>query len=378
MSQLIALLLSLLLLAAPARAQFTIPNVGDAANAAQAQVDKVDLEIIVAGIQGTGVISGGACSAQGSPDMTVAVATGLGRVGTTVFAIGSGNVTITTAHATNPRFDLVVVSDAGTKSVTAGTAAAAPVFPAIPASSIVLCAVYVPANDTAIASNQIVDKRLLVAHGYGGGLATAGSWPSVGSGTLLTTAEAGALERDANAWYLTTDAGNRGVVTVEHCIRQDSSRSLPNDTNENALFNSVTNGRLTLETGTYFFRGMIYVTGMSATSGNALIDVLGAGTAVAGTWLWQAWGIDNSTLTNAGTKTGTFTITQQSVASIATAGTGTGLATQIEGTVEITTAGTLIPSIDQVTASAATLAAGSYFCINRIGSTTLTSVGEFD
>lgn len=161
MPQLIALLLTLLL-ATAAHADFTIPNVADAFNAAQAQVDKVDLDIVVAGVAGTGVLSGCAVTAQGSPDMTLAVASGTVKVGATVVGVTAGNVTITTAHATNPRFDLVVVNDSGTKSVTAGTAAAAPVFPAIPASSVVLAAVYVPANDTTMASNQIVDKRMLL------------------------------------------------------------------------------------------------------------------------------------------------------------------------------------------------------------------------
>ena len=211
------------------------------------------------------------------------------------------------------------------------------------------------------------------------GSSTAGSWPKQTSGTVQTTPDSGTFpEFDGNCFYGTPDAGNRGVIPCQHFIRQDSSRTLPNDTNENAIFDSVTNGRITLETGTYFFGGMLYITGMSATSGNALIDILGAGTAVCGSWLWQAWGIDNTTLTNAGTKTGSFTITQQSVASVVTAGTGTGMAVQIEGTVEVTTAGTMIPSIDQVTAAAATLAAGSYFWIYRIGSTTAVSAGQWD
>lgn len=161
MPQIIALLLTLLL-ALPARADFTIPNVADAFNSAQAQIDKVDLDIIVAGVNGTGVVTGCAVTAQGSPDMTVAVAAGTVRVGQTVVDVTAGNATITTAHATNPRFDLVVVNNSGTKSVTAGTAAASPVFPAIPASSVVLAVVYVPANDTAIAGNQIVDKRVVI------------------------------------------------------------------------------------------------------------------------------------------------------------------------------------------------------------------------
>lgn len=160
MSQIIALLLCLLL-AGPAQADFTIPNVADAFNAAQAQVDKVDFDILAAGIDGTGVYQGAAVTAQGTPDMTLAVAAGTVHVGNTTCDVAAGNVTIPTAHATNPRFDLVVVNNSCTKSVTAGTAAASPVFPSIPANSVVLAAIYVPANDTAIASNQIADKRVL-------------------------------------------------------------------------------------------------------------------------------------------------------------------------------------------------------------------------
>ena len=40
------------LLASPAQADFTIPNVADAFNAAQAQVDKVDFDILAAGYAG--------------------------------------------------------------------------------------------------------------------------------------------------------------------------------------------------------------------------------------------------------------------------------------------------------------------------------------
>lgn len=161
MPQVIALLLALLL-AVPAHAEFTIPSVADAFDAAQAKVYPGDLAIVVAGVAGTGVVSGCAVTAQGSPDLTLAVAAGTVRVGQTVVDVTAGNVTITTAHATLARFDLVVVDNAGAKSVTAGTAAAVPVLPAIPASSVALAAVYVPANDTAIASNQITDKRMLV------------------------------------------------------------------------------------------------------------------------------------------------------------------------------------------------------------------------
>lgn len=139
---------------------FTIPNEADALVAAMASPDSKDVEVLVAGLAGTGVVGTGCqVTAQGVPDLTLAVAAGTVAVAGVTAAVAAGNVTITTAHATNPRFDLVVVNSSGTKSVTAGTAAATPVFPTIPASSVVLAAVYVPANDTAIGSTQIVDKR---------------------------------------------------------------------------------------------------------------------------------------------------------------------------------------------------------------------------
>lgn len=145
---------------------FIIPNTGDAGFTAQAQVDAIDLSILAAAYNGNGVIKGVgsecAVTAQGSPNMTLAVAAGAVIASGTMVNVASGNVTITTADSTNPRFDLVVVDNAGTKSVTAGTAAASPVFPAIPSNSVVLATVYVPASDTAINTNQITDKRLLI------------------------------------------------------------------------------------------------------------------------------------------------------------------------------------------------------------------------
>mgnify|MGYP000861097264 CR=1 FL=1 len=159
--------LAVLVVPVSAHADFTIPNAADAAFSAQAQIDKVDVDILVSGYAGTGVVSGCAVTAQTTPDMTLAVAAGSIKVANAIVSVASGNVTITTAHASNPRFDLVVVDNTGAKSVTAGTAAASPVFPAIPANSVVLAAVYVPANDTAINSNQIIDKRVVMTAGGG-------------------------------------------------------------------------------------------------------------------------------------------------------------------------------------------------------------------
>jgi hypothetical protein len=125
------------------------------------------------------------------------------------------------------------------------------------------------------------------------GVAAAGGAPlKFQAGTLLTTAEDGAIEMDANALYATTDAGNRGVIPVEHIIRADATRTFTSNTTQQAIFTTPANGTLTLETGTYFFEGLIAMTAMSATSGNGKFSLIGAGSATLGAVLWQAYGND--------------------------------------------------------------------------------------
>jgi hypothetical protein len=154
---------------------YTIPNEATAGFLDQAEPDQRDIEILTAGISHgtggsnygvgpTGVQSGCAVTAQGSPDMTVAVAAGVVRIGGRRVVVSAGNVTITTADGTNPRFDLIVVDTAAAKTAIAGTPAptATVVFPAITAGRVVLAAVYVPASDTAINTNQITDKRVMI------------------------------------------------------------------------------------------------------------------------------------------------------------------------------------------------------------------------
>lgn len=193
---------------------FTIPNLVDAGFAAQAQVDKVDVDILVAAHNGNRVISGCAVTAQGLPDMTVAVASGSILVNSVTVAVSSGNVTITAANGTNPRFDLIVVDNTGTKSATAGTAAANPVFPSIPANSVVLAAVYVPANDTDIDANQIIDKRVIGTHFGEGSI----EFIMDGGGAVITTGVKGFIELPFagtfTGWTIIGDQSGSIVVDV--------------------------------------------------------------------------------------------------------------------------------------------------------------------
>lgn len=175
---------------------FDIPNVADATFEDQAEPDSVDFDILALALAGTGVISGCDVTAQGSPNMTVAVASGVVQVAGVLVTVSSGNVTITAADGSLARFDLVVVNSSGTKSAVAGTPSTNPVFPAVPANSVALAAVYVPAGDTAINSTQIVSKgagAFYLPHSYEFALV---SWAvdglaAIASGTHRFTAEFG-------------------------------------------------------------------------------------------------------------------------------------------------------------------------------------------
>jgi hypothetical protein len=146
-------------------AGFSIPDESEAAFAPQARLFQTDLDALVAALTGTGVVEGCAVTAQGTPDMTVAVAAGVVQSGMARLAVTSGNVTIGAADGSNPRLDAVVATSAGAKAVRAGTAAANPLLPALTAGDVLLARVYVPATDTTIAADQIIDGRLFLPHG---------------------------------------------------------------------------------------------------------------------------------------------------------------------------------------------------------------------
>ncbi|MCX7335500.1 MAG: hypothetical protein NTV85_28630 [Hyphomicrobiales bacterium] len=131
---------------------------------------ETDIAILVAGIAGTGVLTGCEVTAQGTPDMTVAVASGTIQpsAGVASVVVTGANKTITAADGDDPRIDLVSASAAGVLTVTDGTPApvvpgvSGPKPPALPSGHIGLAVVDVPATDTTIGAAQITDKRVMV------------------------------------------------------------------------------------------------------------------------------------------------------------------------------------------------------------------------
>lgn len=146
---------------------FTIPDQGEGQNDIQSIFFQEDLNILMEGLAGLNcVLSGGAVTAQGSPNMTVAVAKAAVLSNGVLFAVAANaSVSISAADATNPRIDYVVINSSGAIAVRTGTPAAAPKPPARTANDVVLAQIYVPANDTTISSDQIFDRRVERAQG---------------------------------------------------------------------------------------------------------------------------------------------------------------------------------------------------------------------
>lgn len=153
---------------------FTVPDEATAAanfSAKQSILSSADLSMlanaagkVVANYAGpTGVEEGCAVTQDTGSNMNVAVAAGVVRIGGRKVTVGAGTVAVTST--TSDRWALITVNTSGTKAATNGTAGTDPTIVeegSWPSNCVVLAAVFIPANDTAITSAQIVDKRIFV------------------------------------------------------------------------------------------------------------------------------------------------------------------------------------------------------------------------
>lgn len=311
---------------------WTIPDKGEGDNDLQSILFQESLDVLVAGLSGVDCVVSG-CAVTGGADMTPAVASGVVISNGVWFSVTGADVTISTADATNPRLDLIVVNSSGALAVRAGTPAAAPKPPARTANDVVLALVYVPASDTTIATTQITDQRVI---------------------------------RD-------------DIARAPVFLRQDATRTLTSTTAAQALFDASTNGRITLDVGTYEFDIIVALTSMSATSGNATFDLSG-GSATLGSILWHGIGRDVAADGATGTLAGSWSADATLVAApLVTAGTATAAFFKIEGTFEVTAAGTVQPRILLQTAAAAVVSVGSYIKVTKISAANnTTKIGLWD
>lgn len=158
----------------------------------------------------------------------------------------------------------------------------------------------------------------------------------------------------------------------QNWIQQNATYTLTSTTASQKLFNASTNGALTLPIGTYQYEMLLYLSAMSATSGNGAFGILGAGTATIASALSHAVGTDG--LPAVAVQGGqSYWTGVTSPAPILTAQTNTAIGITVRGTIRVSAAGTIIPSFSLTTAAAAVVNENSYFVTTRI-STSATGV----
>lgn len=206
-----------------------------------------------------------------------------------------------------------------------------------------------------------------------GGTATVAPLTFV-SGTSLTTPGAGALEYDGSIFYASPKASNRGLMKTVYVASLSSTYTLASQTAAQKLFNTSTNGAITLDVGTYWFECSFTLTSMSASSGSFGFALGGTATKSEG---WQANAMKVATLSSSANTTN-LTYQTGAQTALVTANTNTSGFAYIEGFIRITVAGTIIPQVSLGVAAAAVVGANSYFKIVPVsGSATGTNIGNW-
>jgi len=176
--------------------------------------------------------------------------------------------------------------------------------------------------------------------------------------------------------HLVNENGADGVLPTIYLVRLTSNYTLTSTTNSQKAFNLPSSGALTLNPGTFIFECLLSIDTMSATSGNMGFDILGAGTATVSSQSWFAHGLDATTQSTAAAISGVASEAART-GDIVVAGTGTAVHVFIRGVFSVSVAGTIIPSVKLTTAAAAVVRAGSYFKTEKVGDSTVTTVGPW-
>ncbi len=198
-----------------------------------------------------------------------------------------------------------------------------------------------------------------------------------GTGGKTLQNGAATVSDDGVIMSATNSGANAVSVPLVNYLIQAADYTLTSTTSSQQLFDQTAAGAITLPAGLYKVSGEVYMDSMSATSGNAKISLLGAGTATVDVWSWHLFGTDANSPLGANTKSGSAPFTASTGAASVTAGIGTALVVSWFGLMRITVAGTIIPSTELLTAAAAVVKAGSHVIFERIGDSTSATLGAW-
>lgn len=197
---------------------------------------------------------------------------------------------------------------------------------------------------------------------------------NLASGTLTTTAQAGAVEYDGTAFYASIAASTRGALPAEQLVVLSSTNTLTSQTAAQPLFDGgggPTNGAVTLPVGSYQFECLYSLTAMSTSSGSFGFALGGTATFTQ-SWVSLAVKAAQATATSPQMTFGTAANT-----TLATATTSATGEAWIKGIIRVTVAGTVIPQVSLTVAATAVVGTNSYFKISSVGNATVASLGNW-
>lgn len=259
-----------------------------------------------------------------------------------------------------------------------------------------------------VGSGSVTDVSVVTANGFAGTVATSTTTPAItltttitgilkGNGTAISAAVAGTDYSTRNIYendyFLTSERvmdlneynlhlngpggrqglqyvyTKRGVVPGMQVLYLTSDRTLSLGTTAQRIFATSNDTLNTYGNEILMFEALIYIIGMSATSGNITIDIKGAGSVTIASILYSTYGLDANAPTTAAALGGGVSITSAFVTPV-TATTGTQLVLTIKGSMRITSLGlqTIIPTVSLTTSVlTAQIKQGSYFSMYPIG-----------
>jgi hypothetical protein len=199
------------------------------------------------------------------------------------------------------------------------------------------------------------------------------------AGTNLVTPAAGAFEYDGVVFYGSPQANQRGVVATEQFIALTANYTGADSASAQKVFNSSTNGAVTLAASTtYFMEAVYYITRSAGTTSHTLSTLFALGGTLTGiTYTAET----TSTAGNALGAVSRIYATGATAVVVTAANTDAteNITVAIRGIVRTNTAGTFTPQIQYsaTPGGTPTILANSFFKLTPIGNNTIATVGNW-
>lgn len=255
----------------------------------------------------------------------------------------------------------------------------------------------VAAGGTIIAGSGMSAGNLLIAAGT-----TSATPIQLTTGTLNTTAVAGAVEFNSGIWYATPHASSRGIMNTSHLFILSANANINGGTAPTTnigygIFGGATGtgtaGQFNAVAGTTYEFELKALIGMQPAPSSATMQFAFGGTGTAATINWYQYdtmvtGVPYVTGTGASTPgvapsvqnfAGTATLPTATTGVILAASTVVNRSIVVKGIISINTAGTLLPTIafGATTGSVMQTLPGSYWRLTPLGGVSTFGVGNF-